>query len=129
VDWIRLGRSCRALRLRRHLRQTDVATRAGVSRATISNIERGHLSTLSVQTLMKATAAVGAEIDLRVRWHGAELDRLLDEGHARLTDHVVRLLERSGWECVVEATFSIAGERGFDRRSRATLLDGSCSRR
>jgi transcriptional regulator with XRE-family HTH domain len=100
------------LRIRRHLRQIDVATQAGVSRATISNIERGHLSTLSIQTLMKATAAVGGEIDLRVRWHGAELDRLLDEGHARLTEHAVRRLETAGWDCLVEATFSIAGERG-----------------
>src|SRR3954469_23861250 len=72
MDLIRIGRSCRALRIRRHLRQ----------------------------------------IDVRVRWHGADLDRLLDEGHARLTDHVVQRLRAAAWDCLVEATFSIDGERG-----------------
>lgn len=112
MDSIRIGRSCRALRLRRQLRQIDVATRAGISRGTISNIERAHLSRVAIGTLVDVAAALGADVDLRIRWHGADLDRLLDEGHARLVDAIVALLTAAGWDAVVEATFSIFGERG-----------------
>ena len=41
MDALRLGLQLRALRIRRRWRQLDVALRAGVSRGTISNIERG----------------------------------------------------------------------------------------
>ncbi|HEY8437508.1 MAG TPA: XRE family transcriptional regulator, partial [Candidatus Limnocylindrales bacterium] len=112
MDWIRIGRSCRALRLRRRFRHIDVATRAGISRGTVSNIERAHLSRVAIGTLVDVAAALGADVELRVRWHGADLDRLLDEGHSRLVDVIVGMLVAAGWDAVVEATFSVFGERG-----------------
>ncbi len=48
VDGIRLGTVCRALRIKKRWRQVDVAARAGVSRTTVSRIERGDVSRLRV---------------------------------------------------------------------------------
>ena len=45
-------------------------------------------------------------------WRGGELDRLLDEDHARLVGAAVRRLVATGWEIAVEATYSWYGERG-----------------
>jgi hypothetical protein len=55
---------------------------------------------------------LGASVDVRLRWHGEGLDRLLDEAHARLVDATVVLLREAGWDVAVEVSFSIWGERG-----------------
>ena len=112
MDPIRFGRSLRAIRMRRGLRQIDVAVAAQLSRSQAARIERGELKGVPVDDLLALAAALGAEVDLSVRWHGESLDRLLDARHAALVEVVVRLLERNGWACVVEASFSIYGERG-----------------
>jgi transcriptional regulator with XRE-family HTH domain len=44
----RVGASIRAVRIRRRWRQADVAERAGVSRAFVSLVERGHLDRASL---------------------------------------------------------------------------------
>ena len=49
---------------------------------------------------------------IALRWHGEELDRLLDEAHARLVDEVVRRSTVLGWVVAVEVSFSRYGERG-----------------
>ena len=36
----------------------------------------------------RAAAALGATVDLRLRWNGEQLDRLLDEAHAHLVELV-----------------------------------------
>ena len=102
----------RALRLNASLRQDDLALRVGVTRAAISKIERGQLESTTVRLLIRTAAALGATVDIRLRWNGEQLDRLLDEAHAQLVDVVVRRLQRLGWEVVVEASFSVWGERG-----------------
>lgn len=56
--------------------------------------------------------AVGADLDVRVRWRGETLDRLLDEAHAGLVDRVVIELNRAGLETAVEVTFNEYGDRG-----------------
>ena len=45
-------------------------------------------------------------------WHGAGLDRMIDERHAALVDATVRWLAGAGWAVAVEASFSEYGERG-----------------
>jgi hypothetical protein len=55
---------------------------------------------------------LGADLDVRVRWRGEGLDRLLDEAHSRLVEKVVKRLFSLGWECAIEASFSEFGERG-----------------
>ncbi|HUG47328.1 MAG TPA: helix-turn-helix domain-containing protein [Candidatus Limnocylindria bacterium] len=109
---LHLGRVHRALRVKADLRQCDVASRAGVSRQKVSRLERGQMAGLTWQDLERCYAALGARLDVRVLWRGAALDRLLDERHAALSGHVVRLLSGNGWLVKVEATFSHYGERG-----------------
>ena len=77
-----LGRSFRALRIRRGLRQVDLARLANVSRGMISKIERGEIAVVPLGVLRSVAGALGASLDLKLRWHGEGLDRLLDEAHA-----------------------------------------------
>jgi transcriptional regulator with XRE-family HTH domain len=107
-----LGRGFRALRVRRGLRQEDVARLAHVSRGMISKIERGEIAAVPLRILRAVAAALGATLELKLRWHGEGLDRLLDEAHARLVDATVVLLREAGWDVAVEISFSIWGERG-----------------
>ena len=100
------------MRIRRGLRQADVAAAAGCSRPQISRLERGEIERTPVEHLQAVAAVLGADLDLRVRWHGEGLDRLLDEAHANLVDAMVQRLTDAGWECAVEVTFSVYGERG-----------------
>ena len=51
-------------------------------------------------------------LDVRPSWRGAELERVLDEGHARLLGLVERLVGRWGWTTQIELTYSVFGERG-----------------
>lgn len=112
VETMRLARQIRALRVRRGLRQSDLAPLAGLSRTKISRIERGQLSNLTAGDLEKAATALGASLEIRVRWRGELLDRLLDEDHARLVEIIVALLRATGWDAAVEVSYSIWGERG-----------------
>ena len=112
VDALRIGRSLRALRIRRRWRQVDVAARAGMSAAQYSRIERGELRSVPVQHVEAACQALGADLDVRVRWHGEGLDRLLDEAHAGLVDRVARLLTDRRWDVAIEVSFNVFGERG-----------------
>ena len=112
MDPIRLGLSVRALRIRRGWRQSDLGVRAGLSHGTISNVERGRLGSLSVDTLARIVAALDARLDVTVRWRGEHLDRLLDEAHARLVEAIVSMLVALGWEVAVEVTFAVFAERG-----------------
>ena len=112
MDAIRFGRHFRALRIRKDLRQADVGAIAKMSRALVSKIDRGLIDDVALGTLVRAAAALGARVDIRLRWNGEQLDRLLDEAHAHLVDLVVLALRSSGWEVAVEVSFSIWGERG-----------------
>jgi transcriptional regulator with XRE-family HTH domain len=112
MDDARIGRALRALRRRRGLRQIDVAKRAGVSQATVSTAENGHIRTLSLGTVRRLFEAVDAGFEGLVFWRGGALDRLLDERHALLVGASVARLSRLGWRVIVEATYSIYGERG-----------------
>lgn len=112
MDVIRFGLGMRALRLRRRLAQRQLTARAGVSRAVIWRIERGHADRVAVHTLEGIATVLGARIDLRLLWQGEGLDRLLDARHAALVEHMVALLNAVGWEATSEASFNIRGERG-----------------
>jgi transcriptional regulator with XRE-family HTH domain len=112
MDWLRIGRQLRALRLRAGKRQIDVGNAADLSRQLVSKIERGELADVQMRSLVKIGEALGASLDVQVRWHGEGLDRLMDGAHAGLVELVVRLLERLGWETAVEVSFAIRGERG-----------------
>ena len=112
MDRRRVGRSLHVLRRARSLRQADVAAAAGVSQPTVSAIERGRFGAMPLRTLERVFDAVEADIDLVVRHRGGEIDRLLDEGHARLVVQVARVLRAAGWQAVPEVTFNHYGDRG-----------------
>jgi transcriptional regulator with XRE-family HTH domain len=112
MDDIRVGRILRALRIRRGLTQSELGARVGLSQAAISLIERGHSANLSGATMRRVFAALDARWEPTVSWRGGEIDRLMDEQHARIAAEVVRRLRAWGWEVVVEATYSHYGDRG-----------------
>lgn len=70
------------------------------------------LRTTDLDRLERVCHALDAELDIRVRWHGEGLDRLLDEAHAILVERFVRELTAVGWEVAVEVTFNHFGDRG-----------------
>lgn len=109
----RVGATFRAVRLRHGWRQVDVAARAGVSDSLISAVERGHLGTLSVESLRRIALSLDIRIDVIPRWRGGDLDRLLNSRHAALAEATTRWLRSGGWEVAVEVSFAIRGERGF----------------
>ena len=112
MDAVRLGRSLRVLRRRRGMSQASLGSAAGVSRETVSRIERGAAGTVRLDTLVEVAAALGAVVNVSVLWRGEALARLLDAAHADLVGRVVSRLGEMGWETAVEVTFARYGERG-----------------
>jgi transcriptional regulator with XRE-family HTH domain len=112
VNDVEVGSIIRAVRIRRGLRQSDVAAAAGISQPTVSLIEGGRLDRLSVAVVRRVAAAVGVSLPFAPRWRGPELARLLDEKHAAMVRGVVDYLSRLGWQPVPEHTFNLRGERG-----------------
>jgi transcriptional regulator with XRE-family HTH domain len=85
MDDVRLGTSLRVLRIRKHLRQADVARRADVRRETVSRLERGAAGRYPLGMIRAVAAALGADVDIRVRWQGVDLDRITGAAHALRT--------------------------------------------
>lgn len=113
IDDIRVGAVIRAVRIRRGWRQSDVATRARVDRSTISRVERGHLGSLSVDTVRRVAAALDIRLDLVPRWRGGDLDRLLGASHSALHEaFAIFISALPDWISAPEVSFSIYGERG-----------------
>lgn len=102
----------RALRLKKGWSQQDLGQRAGVSREAISRIERGQIRGMTIARIELIAAALGASFALQVRWHGAELDRLIDAAHASLQQSVAELLTALGWIVRTEVSFNHYGDRG-----------------
>jgi transcriptional regulator with XRE-family HTH domain len=123
-----LPRAVVHLRHRRGWRQSDLADRSGVSRSVISRIEHDDLGGLSVRSLTRVVEALDASAELVVRWHGEQLDRLIDADHARIVQGIVLLLESLEWMTRVEVSFNHYGDRGrvdvlaMHARSRTLLV-------
>lgn len=113
MDDARIGRIVVVLRQRRGWRQTDLATRAGISESAVSRIEHGQVDRYTVATVRRVFKALDAAASLDVRWHGrGDLDRLLDADHASVVEAWTERHARAGWETWNEASFNIYGERG-----------------
>jgi transcriptional regulator with XRE-family HTH domain len=112
MDMLRFGRIVRALRLRRGWTQRQLGDRCGMSHSKVSRIEIGRIERIPLEDLGLVVQVLDARMELDIRWRGAALDRLLDEAHAALVDATVRWLVSDRWEPVIEASFSIYGERG-----------------
>jgi transcriptional regulator with XRE-family HTH domain len=107
-----VGSAIRAVRIRRGLRQSDVAVSAGVSQALVSAVENGNLERTSLYLVRRVAATVGISLPVAPRWRGAELPKLLGEKHAVIVREVVARLATMGWHPLPEQTFNLRGERG-----------------
>jgi transcriptional regulator with XRE-family HTH domain len=112
MDWIRVGRQLRGIRLHGNLRQQDVADRARVSRWVVARVERGAVEDLSIRAIEAVVRALEAEVATRVRWRGAEIDRVTGIGHSAMHEVVACTLRANGWDLIPELSFSVWGERG-----------------
>ncbi len=113
MDDQRVGAAIRAVRVRRGLRQADVASRARVSSSMVSLIERGHIGSASLNRLRSVASVLEIRLDVLVRWRGGDLDRLLSSKHAALTEDVAHWITGlSGWAVFPEVSFAYYGERG-----------------
>lgn len=109
----RIGSALRALRLRRRLRQVDVAAAAGIPRGAVMRIEAGRLDEVSFGYVRRMARVLDARFEGLVRWRGADLDRLVNRGHALMHEAAFRWLkEVGGWFALPEVSFARNGERG-----------------
>src|ERR1044071_2606548 len=113
MDDQRLGALLRVLRMRRGLRQVDVALLAGVSDVTISRAERGQLESLSVVALRRIARVLEARLELNLWTRHGEVDRMVSANHAALVDRVIADLVGLGWTARPEVSFNLRGERGL----------------
>jgi transcriptional regulator with XRE-family HTH domain len=108
-----VGAVFRAVRLRRRLRQEDVAAAARMDRMWVSRVERGRLAAVPIGRLRDLGAVLEIQLDLVARYRGGEVARVVSERHARMHELVAELLVLApGWEFASEVTFSLWGERG-----------------
>lgn len=108
----RIAYVARRLRTQQRLTQAELGTRAGLGRGSVSQLERGNARLLRLGVVEAIFAALDARLDLRVLWHGPELDRLLDAGHSAMAAAVKERLAAWGWVVKVEVSYSRYGERG-----------------
>lgn len=112
MDDVPVGRRFRALRHRLGWRQEDLAERADVSRSVISLVERGRIERLMLGKLRRIARELDAEFPAQLRWRGGDLDRLVDEGHARIVGLVTEVLRAAGWAIRLEVSYAVYRERG-----------------
>ena len=106
----RFGYSVRVIRVRKGLRQSDLARAAKVSQQAVSDLEHGLIESFG---MVRAICDVlGASISLELNWHGGDFDRLVDAGHARLVEQIGAMLRPLGWIALPEFSFNRYGDRG-----------------
>jgi len=113
MDDVRIGNTLRVIRIRKNLRQADVARRARVSRQIVGRLESGAVGRYPLDTIRAVAAALGVRIDVRPRYQGAELDRITNAAHAELHESVAAFLGlQDDWVWLPEVSFAHYGERG-----------------
>ena len=75
----RVGAAFRAVRLRRGLRQIDLAALAGVSAAVVSALEQGRIGRITVDAIRAVARPLDMQVDVVTSWHGPELDEILNQ--------------------------------------------------
>lgn len=112
TDDERLARALRELRRRAGQTQEEAALAAHVSPRIFRRVERRGAAGSPIDTVRAVFEPYEARVRVSVWWHGAELDRLLDEAHAALVERVTRIVSMRGWLTAPETTYSEYGERG-----------------
>jgi transcriptional regulator with XRE-family HTH domain len=120
--------ACRSVRISLDLTQEQVASRAGISRAYYSKVERGR-ETPSLALIERIADALGLRLSLAVQppvIHGEPVSR--DVVHARCSAYIGRRLRGAGWVVVREVLIEAGHHRGwidllaFDPRSGTVLV-------
>jgi transcriptional regulator with XRE-family HTH domain len=113
VDFARLGSIFRAVRIKKGWRQFDVASKSGVTRSSVSRLERGHARELRLDELVRIAEVLEISLRILATWRGGELDRLMNARHSGLHESVARwFVAKVGWVVAPEVSYSIYGERG-----------------
>jgi transcriptional regulator with XRE-family HTH domain len=113
MDDLAFGRLVRLARIERRWRQEDVAERAGVSRSTVSRLERGHVGQIPLDTVRAVCAVLDIRVQLHARARALDLDRVANARHSGLAEHVALWMARwQGWAFRAEVSYSEYGERG-----------------
>jgi transcriptional regulator with XRE-family HTH domain len=113
MDDLHLGLALRAARIRRWLRQGDLAVFAGVSATVVSRMERGEFDRMALRALRGVAAKLDVSLEIVPRSAGSQLDRLINARHAALGEQVAVWISRQpGWVVAAEVSFAIYGERG-----------------
>jgi len=114
MDDVRFGATVRSIRVRRGLRQDDLAIVTHVPRRKIAMIEHGHLDSIQLGPLRRVCGELEIRVDLIPRWRAGDLDRMLSARHSALAEAVIQALrvDSPEWQVVPEVSFSIWGERG-----------------
>jgi transcriptional regulator with XRE-family HTH domain len=111
---LQLGLALRATRIKRRLRQCDLAKQAGVSTSVVSRLEHGDMDRVSLPALRGVAAKLGVSLEFLPRSSGGELERVVSARHAALGERVASWIARQpGWTAAGEISFSIYGERGI----------------
>jgi transcriptional regulator with XRE-family HTH domain len=109
----RVGAILRGVRIRRGLRQVDVARAASVSTMTVSRLERGQLEELTVQAIRRVGRALEVRMDFAPWSRHGDLLRFATAAHAALVESVIRELVRLDWDARAEVSFNHERDRGF----------------
>ena len=111
---IQLGLALRSVRIKRRLRQSDLAAEVGISASSVSHVERGRFGRLSFMTLRAIAERLGVSLQLVPRSAGGEFDRIVSARHAALGELVATWIARQpGWVVAAETSFAIYGEHGI----------------
>ena len=102
--------------VRRALRttQAELGRRCGTSQSSISRLEGGHLSSVSLETFGRLLDSLGIELDIAVR-QPTIMARPFQEdaAHARTLGYVARRLTGSGWLVRTEVEVAEGRARGW----------------
>ncbi len=113
MDDLRAGSALRAIRMRKRLRQKDVAASARVSPTIVGRIEHGRLANVPLGSIRRVAGVLDARVDTIVRWQGGDLGRLINARHAAMHEAMAQhFAGLEGWVVEPEVSFSIYGERG-----------------
>jgi transcriptional regulator with XRE-family HTH domain len=111
---LQLGLALRAARVKRRLRQADLAAQAGVAASVVSRLEHGDFDRSSLRSVRAVAARLGATLELVPRSAAGEFDRVASARHAALGERVAAWIKsRPGWVVAAEISFSVYGERGI----------------
>jgi transcriptional regulator with XRE-family HTH domain len=110
----RVGANLREIRRHRRWTLATAASRAGISSAVGSRIVNGRFDLCSLVSVEAYGRALGADVDMRVRWQGGDLDRLMNWRHSAMHERMAASWKDfPEWRAEPEVSFSIYGERGI----------------